>query len=217
MGRFGSLAGLLAAFAFPAAASAATITVTFTGEIDFVTPAISSGPFQVGDPISGSFQIDATTPDGEADPDEGSYEGAISNLTFSIGDYDGTGSGENELHMRNGAGFNVDNFFVSSDFTGPDVAGFPPFHFLLNLGDSDNSVFSSDEIPASLDLADFEIANVILGFLDGSNVPSVDGSITSLTYTVPEPGVLALLAFGALVNAQRRRSSRESSEGRDAG
>lgn len=207
MRRVALIAGLLAAFAYPAAGSAATITVTFTGTVDFVSPSISSGPFEAGDPISGSFQIDSTTPDGEADPDEGSYEGAISNLTLSFGDYDGTGSGENELHMRNGAGFNVDNFFVSSDFTGPDVAGFPPFHFLVNLGDSENTVFTSDEIPTSLDLADFEIANVILGFLDGNNVPSVETSITSLTYTVPEPGVLVLLALGALVNARRRRSS----------
>jgi hypothetical protein len=197
-------AALLLALATPA--GAATITVTFTGTVDFVTPSISSGPFQAGDPISGSFQIDSTTPDGEADPDEGSYEGAISNLTFSIGDYDGTGSGENELHMRNGEGFNVDNFFVSSDFTGPDVAGFPPFHFLFNLGDTDNTIFTSDDIPTSLDLADFEIANVILGFLDGNNVPSVETSLTSLTYTVPEPGALALLALGAGLLAGTRRA-----------
>lgn len=197
-----SLAAL--SLALPSAGSAATITVTFTGEIDFVTSGISSGPFQVGDPISGSFQIDSTTLDGEADPDEGSYEGAISNLTFSFGDYDGTSSGENELHMRNGEGNNVDNFFVSSDFTGPDVAGLPPFHFLFDLGDIENTIFTNDDIPTTLDLADFEVRNLILGFLDGNEVPSVNGQITSVTYTVPEPGVLALLALAAFGAAALR-------------
>jgi hypothetical protein len=190
----GSCASLLL---LAAPAGAATITVTFTGTIDFIDSSISSGPFEVGDPINGSFQIDSTTPDGDALTTEGEYEGAISNLTFSFGDYDGTGSGENQLHMRDGAGFVVDNFFVQSEFSGPDVGGFPPFHFLFNLGDSDNTIFTSDAIPMSLDLADFEIRGLTLGFLDGSSVPSVNGTITSLTYTVPEPGALGVLALGA--------------------
>jgi hypothetical protein len=152
-------AGLLAALAIAhaAPAGAATITVTFTGTIDTIPTQIASGPFELGGSISGSFQIDSATPDGEASPTEGSYEGAISNLSFSFGDYAGTGAGENELHMRDGAGFVVDNFFVSSDFSGPDVAGFPPSAFHLDLGDVENTIFTSDDIPASLDLADFEI------------------------------------------------------------
>jgi hypothetical protein len=186
-------------------AAAATITVSFSGTIDFVPSQIASGPFEAGDPVSGSFQIDSATPDGDAEPTEGSYEGAVSNLSFEIGGYSGAGAGENELHMRDGEGFVVDNFFVQSDFGGPDVAGFPPFHFLVNLGDTDNTVFTSDAIPASLDLAEFEIASVILGFLDGNSVYNVDASITSLTYTVPEPASFALLALGASALTARRR------------
>jgi hypothetical protein len=197
-----SAAALLLLLVSPA--GAATITVGFTGTITFVPMQIASGPFEVGDPITGSFQIDSATPDGEAAPTEGSYEGAVSNLSFSFGGYSGTGAGENELHMRDGSGVQVDNFFVQSEVGGSDVAGFPAFHFLFDLGDTANTVFSSDGIPASLDLADFEIRNLILGFIDGNSVYNVSGTISSLTYDVPEPGALALLGLAGLALAARR-------------
>jgi hypothetical protein len=188
-----------------APAGAATLTITFTGTVDVVSPQISSGPFEAGDSISGSLQIDSATPDTDALPTEGEYLGAISNLTFSFGDYDGTGAGENQLHMRDGESNVVDNFFVQSEFAGPDVAGFPPQLFHLDLGDSENAVFTSDVIPASLDLADFEIRGLFIGFLDGNNVYGVNGTITSLTYAVPEPGALALLALGAVTGMRPAR------------
>ena len=194
----------LALFATPA--GAATITVTFTGSVTFVSPQIASGPFEAGDAISGSFQIDSATPDGEADPTEGSYEGAVSSLTFSFGGYAGTGAGENELHMRDGEGFVVDNFFVQSAFAGSDVAGFPPQLFHFDLGDVENTVFTSDAVPASLDLADFEVRGLFIGFLDGSSVHAVNGTITAFTYTVPEPGALGMLALGSWLLAGRRRA-----------
>jgi hypothetical protein len=204
MRRFALALGLAGALAAPA--GAATITVSFTGTVDFVSPQISSGPFEAGDPISGSLQIDSATPDSDALPTEGEYLGAVSNLLFSFGGYDGTGAGENQLHMRDGAGFVVDNFFVQSGFDGANVGGFPPQLFHLDLGDTANTVFTSDVIPASLDLADFEIRGLFIGFLDGNNVYAVNGTITALTYTVPEPGVLALLALGAGLLAARRRA-----------
>ena len=187
-------------------AAAAPITVSFTGTITFVPMQISSGPFESGDAISGSFQLEAATPDLDPAPTEGEYQGAVSNLSFTFGGYSGTGTGENQLHMRDGAGNVVDNFFVQSDFSGADVAGFPPFHFLFDLGDAENTIFSSDAIPTSLDLADFEVRNLILGFEDGSSIYNVNGTITSVTYAVPEPALLGLA--GLVLAAARARRNR---------
>src|SRR5688572_28830259 len=97
------LAGLLVAFALPAAASAATISVSFTGTVSFVFPVLEPF-FDVGDPVSGSFEIDTETADSlPADPITGLYSGAASNFSFDFGGYLATSAGPS------GAGVFVDN------------------------------------------------------------------------------------------------------------
>ena len=68
------------------------------------------------------------------------------------------------------------------------------------MSSSTDAVFSSDAIPTSLDLADFDRERVVV--LDFFSVTSgherVTATVNSLSY-VPEPGVLALIALGGIV------------------
>jgi hypothetical protein len=82
--------GFLAALLLSAAASAATITVTFTGTVSFVATDLASG-FTVGDPVSGTFQYDSEAADTvPANPMLGFYPGATG-FTFDFGGYLATG------------------------------------------------------------------------------------------------------------------------------
>lgn len=186
----------------PNAAPAAVIPVTFEGTITSVDASIASG-FTVGATVTGSFELDTESPDLEPLPDEGDYDG-LANLSVDFGDYTATAA-DASLHMRNGEGAFVDNFYVSAEPLGPDVGGFPLTSFYLNLGDEDNTVFSSEAIPATLSLGDFEIANAVLFFQEGNVLHGVDVSITELQYGAPEPSQMILAAIGALVLAASAR------------
>ena len=196
---------LVLAAASPAPASAETLFVTFTGSVTDV-PAELAAAFGPGDPIEGSFQIESTTPDTEPSPTEGEYA-ALSALSFSIGAYAVAGAA-GDLHMRDGSGFMADDFFVSGLVSGDPVGGLSPIELSAEVADSTLAAFASDDIPASLDLADFDVTHAFLSFGDGgSTFVNVVASIDTLTYsTVPEPAAALLLQVGAAVLwALRRR------------
>jgi hypothetical protein len=195
-----------------APASAATITVSFTGTVNFVFDQLDSA-FTLGDPVSGTFQYDSDTADTvPADPVLGIYPGAT-NFEFDFGGYVATGNAP-------GSGVQVDNDrmatglfdrFIGSKTcngtcTGADVGAFTlqNLTFLLS---GPATIFSSDALPTSLDLTDFSQRSASLEFSDGATGPQVTALIESLTVTVPEPGALALLVLGAGLVAVRRRAS----------
>jgi hypothetical protein len=73
MGSRGLLGVLL--FIFAAPAGAATLTRS-------IPPSLASGPFAVGDPVSGSFEIDSATP--EQDPATGEGVGVATPRSAEI-------------------------------------------------------------------------------------------------------------------------------------
>lgn len=199
-------AALLLTLAAPAA-RAVTITVSFAGTIDEVGSEIASA-FTAGDAFTGTLQIDASTADSSADPGIGAYPGAVDDLAFTFGTYLATTT-FGQVNVTNGS-FDA---FVGTTFnaSGDPVAGLQLVEATLNLVDLDGSVFSSDAIPTSLSLSDFGFARAFLWFEGGLTSRRVAGNVTSLTFTVPEPGALTLLAvaaLGAVLTPRRCRRSR---------
>jgi hypothetical protein len=190
--------------ASPTPALAELIPLTFEATINTVAPELESA-FTVGETVTGSFVVDTTASDLEPGPDEGDYAEAISELEADFGGYAVTGL-DVGLYVRNGETPMVDNFFVSGDVSGSDVGGLSGPTFFLDLGDTENTVFSSAAIPTELDLADFEVANVSLSFPDGGFNRSVVANVTELVYEVPEPAAPLLALVGALALALRSRA-----------
>ena len=191
-----SLAALL--WLAPVGAGSEPITVTFSGTITEIPAPVDDGTFVLGAPVSGSFEIDPHTVDSEPGPDEGYYDGAVSGWTLEFGSYPASAS-TGLLFVRNGMTPSADSFYVEVSPTGGDVAGFPLFRSILNLFDTSLAALSSDEIPTSLDLADFDHATVSLEYQDGVFSYAVYAEITSLAYTpAPEPGAVLSMAAGML-------------------
>ena len=192
-------AALLLALAAPAA-QASTITISFSGTIDEIGPDVASG-FTSGDPFSGTIQFDDATPDTNASAILGDYGGAISSMSFDFGGYLATATvGQVSVRNDTNDSFNA----VTFNGNGAQVAGLSLVSLSLSLVDSAGTTFSSDAIPASLSLSDFFFAKGAIEF-EGGTSRRVRGSISSLTYTVPEPGALALLAVAGLLALRRGR------------
>lgn len=200
--RLLALAAALGLLAASSAASASTITIAFSGTIEEIGPDVASG-FTAGDPFSGSIQFDGATPDSNASAILGDYSGAISAMSFDFGGYLATATfGQVSVRNDSNDSFNA----VTFNGIGAQVNGLSLVSLSLSLVDSAGATFASDAIPASLSLSDFFFAKGAIEF-EGGTARRVRGSISSLTYTVPEPGALVLLALGgAALAALRRRS-----------
>ena len=149
--------------------------MAFTGTVSFVATDLASG-FTVGDSLSGTFQYDSDTADiVPADPMLGFYPGATG-FAFDFGGYLPTGNAP-------GSAVQVDN-----DAMGTGL-------FLLS---GPATIFSDDSLPTSLELTDFTQRSASLELTNGMTGPQVSALVESLTITVPEPGVLALLGPGAV-------------------
>jgi len=202
------LAALLA-IAPPAVAPAATITVRFTGSVNFTHLALSS-PFSVGDPVGGSFQMTTTAIDGlPADPSIGRY---VADSTLTFGGYS-TASESIDVTVLNGA-FDALRLLARSCISPCQMAAGLPFHnFRLLLFDATGTALADDSVPTSLDVADFDASPASLAtltFLDGTIPRDVTAMISTVSVTVPEPGALVLVALAAAGGAARRRGRQPS-------
>lgn len=183
--------------ALPGLAGASTIQVSWTGAVDFVQPQVAS-VFTLGDPASGSFQIDTATADVNPDPSIGEYPGAVTAVLFRFGSFEASGS-SGSLIINNTIG---DGFSVRMGGSGASVGGFPVESVWFHVEGGPGSL-PSDAIPLSLELAQFREGGGIV-FAAGSSL-LLGASASSLSYVVPEPGTGALLGLGMLMLLPLRR------------
>ena len=190
----------LALVALPGVARADIINVSWTGTISFVDPVLASA-FTVGNSASGSFQIDTSVSDENADPSIGVYTNAVSALVFAFGSYAGNGASNATQIFNDGS--SSDEFLIASNFTGANIGDNSPSGFRFDLVDPTKTALSNDLIPLSLDPAAFAGRTAQLAFFDGVALHGVSANIT-FAY-VPEPGSATLLGLGTLALAALRR------------
>jgi hypothetical protein len=202
------------------AASGASITVYVSGTLaQFLSggPSIESD-LSIGDPISASFSYDPDTADSQADPGWGRYSGAVSQVSGTYGSGFTFGSSSlptGEVNVTNDWGAStIDQFQALSGFVaglGPalPVSGEAPVFFGFAVHDPTAAVFSSDALPTSLDLADFDTANTNLSYvaLNFDNGQQARFTVTSMVF-VPEPATVLLLAGGLMALTGCRKVAR---------
>jgi hypothetical protein len=192
----------------PAApADAALLTFSWTGTVTEVDAPLASAA-QIGDPGSGSFQIESTTPDNDASATFGDYPGPT-NMTITLGGLTAT-SALGTIGGLSVFDFTFDGIELDTGpWTGAPVGAFEVTFAALNMEDADATTFASDAIPTSLTLADFEIRLFRIGYSNGETSAEVRGIVESITVTVPEPAAGALLALGALAAAAYSSATRK--------
>ncbi len=176
----------------------------FTGEVTNF-----SGPSVIIDlldgEIVGSYRFDETTLDSDGSVTLGSYA-AITDyrVEFSSGYTVSSTSGD---ILIQDASIDTDLYQVFSNaLTGSENIGFvtlSPNQMQLQLSDSSGAALSSDALPLSLDLGDFDTGQFTLALSFGFLDIDVTAELTSFSI-VPEPASLALLALGGLTLLRRR-------------
>ncbi len=194
----------------PAIALAQVVTYAFTAELDAdgVTGTPNAGSvneFLLDNGITtltGTYSYDTSTPLQSFSAFSGSY--ATGGLTFD--QFNDVPIGFSALTVLNNAGSSViDGIADNQSYDSAQLAG-------LFLTDEDGTVFGGIGLPALLDLADFEAAQIEFSTFVGSGEFQTESSsatfdITefSLSLEIPEPASLALLGLGGAALLSRRR------------
>jgi hypothetical protein len=177
----------------PHTASAQEITFNFTAVITRVFDSLSSGPFALGQTVTGSYTFDSAAVDQDPSPVVGLYQN-VTRLEFSVpaANYHATttaGSSPGFIEVLDNEDGVRDRYVVSmgtpgQNVSGPDVAGHTLDHIGIVLRDRTTFAVSSDALPLVPPmLSDFAFGvEVGLGF----NGPGVSGApvsaeLTSLT------------------------------------
>jgi hypothetical protein len=217
----GLLCGLVLVCA-AGAASAATIQVTMTGTWSSVvdTAGVLDGSIVAGGAFTATFVYDDQVPDSEPFVGIGNYlmNGATGVLSFTTGNYsfidqgtsnNGVGT-EDSVQGVDIVGLFFDRFSAVGPF--PVGVGIDPFGYANpTLTDYSETVLSSDlltDIPwdASLWDTNFYFFGPITG-RGAQDFIELDGTVTGMTVTTPEPGVVWLLiATGTALGLWRRRA-----------
>jgi hypothetical protein len=205
------LALFLLAAVLPSPARGAIFTVTATGTISSVAPALAS-EFSVGEEVTLEYEFDSGAPDASANASFGSYPAIVSQDAL-FGSYatsfQSAGiAGVINVADNGGIGPSGDAYTAYSPSndppTGAPVGAFVPAALGLSLSDSSETTFSGDALPTALDLLDFDEASIQLRMNDGMTDAFVQASVESLVFA-PEPGEPLLAAVGGAVLAALAR------------
>ena len=226
------LIALLLALAVPLTAAAQSFRYTFTGA--FYTSAFSTA-VKVNDTFSLSFDLNYATADNLAGLANGSFPGAVSNLTFSLtggtGTYaGGTMSGGQFLQVTDTAVLNSGDLFSFyarptlgiSGLSFPAVDGHAFYEIGFDLQSaSPNFVTFSQTTGQTLGsllggnqllFSDFGAGQTTVSLLAEGGTMLARANITAISASaIPEPGtyaaILGLVAFGAAAWRRRRNLS----------
>jgi hypothetical protein len=219
-------------------ADAAPVTFSFTGTIAYVHPELSAA-FTIGDTIAAIYTFESTALDSNASSSSvGRYNTALTAYQITTsGGYSASATGGQILVLDNSptpddryraAAFSTSTFPGFGALNGSDVSGHHLFAASVNLGDPTGTAFSSDALPTSLDLSDFDLAGFSSSYLafDFGDEPAAyveDGVFFGMRanvtgFSVAHPGTLALLGtsllglgvFRVVVRLPRRRHPRSS-------
>lgn len=194
--------------------NAQSISYSFEGVVETPSPFLGDR-FQVGDPVTGSFTYDSSTPDGQpGNMSVGSYLGSIEAFDFQIGDYSASISpvihGDIRVDDRTTIVPNPrphrDAYTAVALMSGEQVEGFDLLLASLQILDFDGDAITDDPItPPQLDL--FSDPLITIDFAPvGSDQNRIWASLTSLQQ-VPEPASVALLSVGVIFIGVIRRPS----------
>ena len=163
-----SALGVLAAAPNVPSAGADIIRITVRGHVESIEgPLPSPAEIVVGAPYVYTYVFDTATPDNEPDPQVGMYTGAVVFARFDVNGY--------RFDTRAGAVNVLNDGFAGDTYQG---AALTPLHYAaLNLSDFGGVVFSSDALPSTIDLADFQSASFILDINIG---PAYSRSVSSV-------------------------------------
>jgi len=197
---------LLPVFLPTAVAHAATLTISFTGTIVTVAPELASA-LSPGQAMSGSLQIDSTEADTNSDPSFGSYRPDSSNLVIDFGSYSASLSSPALLAVLVTDTPFLDSLLITfscgASLCIPATSGPPLQRGSFWFYDTTGTVFSSDALPTTLDLSDFNtdpgwsVAELDFGEV-GTFQDIVYATFLNLSATVPEPGSAWLISAALL-------------------
>ena len=157
------------------------VTVIFEGEIQTIDPALTSGPFNVGDPIQGAYIYES---DPEKNPDRNAQSDTLGQYVTSrtapltvAGTTYPTGNGFGIAVFGNSATV-AHGFDVAFDLAEPDIGPARVDSVSVSLRDLDNTVFPSIDPPSPLPaLTEFETRSLQLFYFD-SGLKRIDASLT---------------------------------------
>ncbi|MEM6503844.1 MAG: PEP-CTERM sorting domain-containing protein [Planctomycetota bacterium] len=184
----------------PCTTAEASLIAQFSGTITQVSNNLSDG-FVLGETIAGSYLFDETKPNDFGDSSiVGSYPAIQSFEVAYSGGYQ-VSAQTGDIFVDASAGSSRYTVTSSGSATGAGVSGAEPDFMEILLNDISGSLFSSSDLPLSLDLdetdlGEFDTSEFILFF--GAGQGQVTSEITSFVI-VPEPASLALLGFGGLM------------------
>jgi len=196
-------------------AIAAPVTFLFSGQMN---PSPISSPVNIGPTLTGSYTFESTTPDTFPPPEDAIYTDAISNFSFSTGDYSGsTNNGTINVRDNGGTDGNVDSYSIS--LFGPEasllpsIGDFEPVFLSLSLFQniSGPDALSSAALPLiPPNPSDFSISsfNFLLFNSNTSKFARLSGVIDTITLagsSVPAPAASALLIIGLAYVGLRRK------------
>jgi len=160
---------------FVGTSRAELVTVVYEGTIDQIDPALVSGPFSLGQTVSGSYTYES---DPALNPD--TNPGVVGQ--YLIASSSDVSIGAQSYATSSGLGlfvFNdVDGWDADLSVLAPPIGAYSPIGFFVSLRDLDSTVFADDSLPpAPPALGEFEMAKLGLFYFDGSTLAEVSAGV----------------------------------------